>query len=676
MISGSICGVPAKNSIEVTKQDFEEFANDLDQSGYSSIYNPINNFLKFIEDILTPAAKPFKIGITGRVGMDGIGDLVHMLNIGNALTRKGVTEVVYQIDFSFNYSGKSLSRLNLFVSKLKSYNLLDKSFEIKSNDSLKEIIADLNRANPKNLFILDHSIENKEHAMQLADRFTKLGADFWISVSQDFPVFGDPFEYPFPEYPLSKHIGLYELEAAEKTINPNFLHRYYNFTNYKMGIPDTSGNIGVLLEDKVDRSRDTRSVSLHNILNKKFNDLLKAGLSPSEQTTTKLIKTTEFILAYPQHINKAIASDLIVHVCTKSSLTKSQVFVKLGGWYDFERLTSKENQDKLRDAGFKEVQFINSKTGNLESINLLASGNQKVLKLLTDCYLDENESAEFMSISGPLTICSGDNTLQDALSHGAIPILIPRHDGKEKVLAVLSKYLEMTGLDSKFPHSMKFLEVYNNLAAMNAYNEEKAPYIMKAVEFINEEMIEEWREICKYIIENFNLRSILVSYIDKLEEHLNSSQVKDKFSARDLLVKILDQQYLLVPEKWQIEDYALLRLASRSNDEVIAELIKKGGKITDTGLSSILAFKDKEAAELLLKETSKLGKKLTSAAYKLQPDFMLEMIDKYNIQLSDDLKKFAYEENDIGLLKILDERNLNEEELIIEVIIDNLLQWQ
>ncbi|XVN42887.1 MAG: hypothetical protein RCG15_00815 [Candidatus Rickettsia vulgarisii] len=44
--------------------------------------------------------KPVKIGITGLNNNNGMGDLTHILNVGQALSREGVTDVTYHINWS------------------------------------------------------------------------------------------------------------------------------------------------------------------------------------------------------------------------------------------------------------------------------------------------------------------------------------------------------------------------------------------------------------------------------------------------------------------------------------------------------------------------------------------------------------------------------------------------
>jgi hypothetical protein len=92
----------------------------------------------------------------------------------------------------------------------------------------------------------------------------------------------------------------------------------------------------VILDDHIDRIIQDRIQSLQQIRNPQFQQLLQTG-EKNPINLENIINTTEFILAYPQHIAPRDANNLIIECLTKLDQEK-QVFVKLGGRYYFDYL--------------------------------------------------------------------------------------------------------------------------------------------------------------------------------------------------------------------------------------------------------------------------------------------------------------------------------------------------
>lgn len=506
------------------------------------------------------------IGITGRNAVDGMGDLSHMLNVGRILKRTGV-EVVYYIEWQRTIKDpknqKDVGRLWQLVEKLEAEDIINsqqasliKSKEKEISDS-SELMAWINQVGAGRFGIFDSGMSRDEDLKVLQP---PANVDFWLSVS--YEVFetrsqnGQTFSQYFPGQNhvfLSEHggtasfatvqymeTGVYltrlgkniaEMDMAELQIFYQKMSPEQKVKQHTMGIGSfqdnfTGGQIdarGLLLSDHLDRNEQMRIRALEQIQHPEFLALMQYGRS--KQNPRAVIQETEFVPTYLLHgvqeKDKANPSQntnqdcaIAIFANAYQDTQKTQILVK--GKFSFKDITDEKNIALLREAGFTQIQYLDA-TGGREEVKTLeiASSEKprkpKVLKLLSGCYLSSQENEAFAQLTGSLVGCSGDNTLQDAFSYGAIPFFIPHTPDKAQVLSNLGLILERNeGLRAKFPASIKFLKLYQGYA--DGQGGAIRLLLNELPRYITPDLQAEWSAVCQYVIQNFNLTYTLEAY--------------------------------------------------------------------------------------------------------------------------------------------------------------------
>lgn len=350
-------------------------------------------------------------------------------------------------------------------------------------------------------------------------------ASYRQAVMKDIPIIKSaPFVFvvsyfhrPYEPQPLDgmQHIKLGQqgkfLGLDGITSTPDAGDKY----SYAMGIGP--GFQGLLVDDLIKREVSDKAFKLAAITNKGFKKLL---FYKDVYNCKHLIKTTEFIAAYPQHMFTPLdATKLIVNMCRKAIALKPEknhFLIKLGGEYDFQGLISDENQVLLRRAGFTEICYYNPSTSELNTIPLQTRpGKPVVLKLFPEFFtISDNE--KFNQLSDSVMLISGDNGVKDAFSLGVIPIFTPHFSEKLEVLTNLA--IVLIGSHDHhaggFVHSIKFLQAYTNLYDMG-FLVKTPDQFSKILDLVTPELLQEWPKVCKYVVDNFNLSKTLLGYAQK-----------------------------------------------------------------------------------------------------------------------------------------------------------------
>ncbi len=516
-----------------------------------SVLIPDNKDFQTIKKTSHTREKPVKIGITGSNIIDGVGDLAHILNVGNILTRSGVTEVIYKICWEPN----DIGRIKQLVDKLAYANLISNPEKLNYQQSFTEIIKNINELG-KGIEIF---VAFAKDLLKL--KIAASNRDVWISVSTN-PLMKDATDFAAHKE-MDYLITLYEHEPRALNSKVGQEVSELALPLYKMGIGyNDKFAKGLLLTDQIIRAAKERESALNKIVNPKFKKFLY--FPEKTENLNKIVATTEFITAYPQYVRPWEASDLIIKICTAAANLKhdkSQFLVKIGGEFNFVRLISKDNQNLLHSAGFSQILY-HGDDENIETIYLCDKEYvmpQKVLKLLRKCFFSEYDNTEFGKLTGSFHICSGDNTLQDAFSYGALPIFIPHFATKARVLANLAQALEEDGMVTYFPDSFKFLKLYS-LSRDSTIKE-----LLKG-NFFTSKLIEEWPKICQYVIKNFNLATVLTKYVDRLEQ-----QSDEEISPPNLLTHILKTSFVRSAEQIIEAIYSGKKFGSESAIEYAIE---------------------------------------------------------------------------------------------------------
>lgn len=533
--------------------------------------------ISFAQDKATPAlakdkTSPVRIGITGTNLTDGMGDLAHMLNVGEALKREGVTDVRYYInwillknphqkakihsepDSQESADNPDYIRLNQLVDKLKYLGILPKDKEI-SGETTLEYIENINKAAAGKLHL---GFVGAEHLRVAANQ-----ADLWLSVSA----------------------GKFDVVKKIPFLTQNFISILEHYSTKKESHQFCMDMVtGLPLQDQIVRTDEERASALEKIKNPRFQQLLTHGRDGS--SPRDLIASSEFIPVYPQHLgSKENGSMLIAGTCclaAKLSPEKEQFLVKLGGQYSLDSLISETRQAQLKKAGFTQIQYF--KDGRIETIPLFKEPEtappKKVLKLLDKCFLSEEENAAFTKIMGKINICSGDNTIQDAISCGSIPVFIPHMPEKAQVLSGCLRKVKKEG------ELYKFLEFYEqNAHLMNGEihdNHQGGNFrfpLMSLLSSLNlTKLAEEWQELCKVLVKDHNLTTTLRKFVDTLADPKSVDYLPEGLLFRYLTDPKIE------PSKIYQSDIRKPATPPRSEqpktEEEILEAIRKKEKIT------------------------------------------------------------------------------------------------
>lgn len=417
----------------------------------------------------------------------------------------------------YNYD-KNVKSLKFLIGLLQYKKILPAEISIDFDAGLEGILSQINKLSNGSFNMIPsyHQATMKDHPVVKA-------APFIFAVSY--------LSRPYEKQPLNgiQHIKLGQqgmflgIDGISST--PDAGDKY----SYAMGIGP--GFQGLLVDDLIQRSTSDKAFKLAGITNKGFKKLL---FYKDVYNCKHLIKTTEFIAAYPQHMcDPSEATSLIVNMCRKAITLKpekSHFLIKLGGEYDFQGLISAKNQDLLKQAGFTEICYYDPSTSGLNTIPLQErAGKPVVLKLFPE-FLSIPDNNKFNQLSDSVMLISGDNGMQDAFSLGVIPIFVPHFKEKLEVLTNLAVMLMITEEHhaGSFPHSIKFLKAYTNFYHMG-FITTSSDRFSKVLDLVTPELLKEWPVVCKYVVDNFNLSKVLLSYAQKAFVRPSSLFDKDAF---------------------------------------------------------------------------------------------------------------------------------------------------
>ncbi|MDX2346144.1 MAG: hypothetical protein QNK11_04655 [Legionella sp.] len=461
-----------------------------------------------------------KICITGCNISDGMGDLAHILNVGENLkkTYADTCDVVYEIQWMIDrwsspYNDKS--RVKMLIEKLQYLGIIQEP-NYDDNKSAEEMIAEINQLNAPpdgnsiHLFTTDN-IGDFEPGGREEEKFKD--SDVWIVTSA--PAFGIEARY---YHKLNRYLNI-GMGSPGKTIfclehtaakASSFFDPSSNFRTKSaeaddeqdqfysvedklvMGFGDSNNKTmaGFLL-DKTEPTVDTKVDALMSIKSTSFNKLLH-GTQKLEDNSKALDieKNTIFVPNYHSHGGEH-ALDMFIHFY-QNTLPQDSRDIIMQGYFRLEAFQTKKQA--LIEAGFTRIEYYNKATDTTEAIQWVENPEQeKTFKVFTG-RLDDQDYAKLTHCANVVSGCSGDNTLQDAINTGAVPLFMPNGKRKSPVLADLKELLDE--YTPKFDACVQFLDMYAHYESHQKLAAETSVY--------SPELISQWKEVCCLLKEEYN----------------------------------------------------------------------------------------------------------------------------------------------------------------------------
>ncbi|MDX2345459.1 MAG: hypothetical protein QNK11_01095, partial [Legionella sp.] len=448
----------------------------------------------------------------------GMGDLAHILNVGENLkkTYADTCDVVYEIQWNMGGYGRQYQdkpRVKMLIEKLQYLGIIQEP-NYDDNKSPEEMIAEINQLNaPPNgnrihLFTT-RRMEDFKPGGREEEKFKD--SDVWIVTSA--PAFerekdryhalnryfnigmGSPGKTIF----CSEHTGVEYLydsingfrTKAREGIDDEESRFYSVEDKLVMGFGNSNDKVmaGFLL-DKTEATVDTKIDALMRIESESFNELLHGSRQlEDKKKALDIEKNTIFVPNYHSHGRKH-ALDMFIHFY-QNTLPQDSRDIIMQGNFELEAFQTKKQA--LMDAGFTRIEYYNKATDTIEAIQWIESPEQeKTFKVFTG-RLDDQDYAKFTHCANLVSGCSGDNTLQDAINTGAIPLFMP-NTGKARVLADLKELLEEH--TPKFDACIQFLEMYAHYESYQQLAAETSVY--------SPELMSQWKEVCTLLKEEYN----------------------------------------------------------------------------------------------------------------------------------------------------------------------------
>jgi hypothetical protein len=492
------------------------------------------------------ARKKTVMGITGHVFLDGLGDFEHILNaILTLIARMGKEfDFVYQIEISeVNcpgnvYPEKDMQRITVIRDRLIKNGIINPDGDYSGKD-FYEIVQKINSQNANiQLFA-------KSQIGKFQDKFSDHNVILWVVVSQP-PFVGERKFTQKEVLVLLEHGGFTNIGGLHHVIKLPIEDLF------AMGIgpvkdalyeEDTGKPIeqqGFFLTD-IQRTQAMRIDALTKIENPDFNLLLwRHNVPPSAQEAPHLLQRTMIIPTYIQ--NSGVALRILIAACL-SPIAQSYENIIIPC-----SLTEEEIKDvrllrtleKLTMAGFSEIEILTKdKTGKsvIEHIPLHGAGDRKV-KFLTKTFFTNADFDNVRLVANDMMLFSGDNTLQDTISYGLLP-LVDLPSRKKSVLTTFIEFLKGHPRARSWDDAIKLLERFSEFFGMSVecwdflsgssrvaniklsiWNAPSIldPHLESLGKLMTPAALQQWREICRELVLHHNAHNNIVKLVeDKLQ---------------------------------------------------------------------------------------------------------------------------------------------------------------
>jgi len=507
-----------------------------------------------------------QIGVTGWNAEDGMGDLAHMLNAGETIRKNFPDyEVVYQIGWGLVGGGGSESgdkqdfgRLKALIDKLIFMKIIPpQEYQAKTG---KDLLKEINEKNAGKIFLFN-SKHYQGFENEGGDRFPD--ALFWVDAS--FPVFdmenedrtkirGGTFSEKESLYFLEHGEGAHFSYLIEKPRNvPEKNIHVMGFGDITCGDGKKRPTSGVFLEDHPKISAEEQALVLRDIQNQAFHQLLHGQDSLDKTKSQEIIADTSFL---PCYFVRESGFNLVM--LALQNLYPDKKCVMLTGKFKKEEVFDDKNLQKLKEAGYTSIEFLNAKEDKaaVEKRVLQEKEPKKVLKILSGAYFSEQDYLNLKKLPIDAVGCAGDNSLQDAIILGALPLFIPHHAGKCRVFSNLALVLSAHENAGKWKDAINFLKCYSEEAYKSgggrfeevmkklsgqvgdSHDSKFVGYMSKELSrkpadkasiHYNAKVLAQWKEICQYLKKHHNTHDVLKQAVtEELKKHPQADSNKKK----------------------------------------------------------------------------------------------------------------------------------------------------
>lgn len=468
------------------------------------------------------------IVVQAQNGRDGMGDVSHALNAGLAIAKNNPDyQIVFRIQWQWRMYNDDADkqRLKILAGKLAYFNLISTIPEIfnEKNSDKEEMRQAINQATKNRfyLFIQDNHRDFTQHRIDLF-KDAKLYVDVSIPIHSHYDIHPGIEQSPAeikeiltylgsPRLFFSEHNDIGEAENL-KTLSIPFENMYatgfgtvpHEYCHENKAKQRNFIALGLFLEDRLQKTPASKAKLLSSINHSKFHRALHGKNSIDEKMALAIIEKTVFVPCYFLH-SKDLALPSLIASCASAfgkDAKVEQVFIK--GNIKSQELFTKANQRSLKENGFSELKLYdysneNSGKGLRKTFN--KKNPPKVLKVFSGAPFSEPDYDCFVQLSTEINGCSGDNTLQEAFSNGAIPILAWHGSPKAQTLSELGKILQKHLNASEWPLCIAYLKIYQDYVNHVLDKKEVFNTIPK---HITPELIAQWKTVCAYVIKEHN----------------------------------------------------------------------------------------------------------------------------------------------------------------------------
>jgi len=448
------------------------------------------------------------IGIQGVIVEDGIGDLSHILNAGKRLEAKGYS-IVYRIQWGKSNTAEfERLRLKLLADKLYYHKLIPFIPEIFQEEkaSAQQLIEEIKAVSNPNLHI---NLKDEDFDKQFQH------IPLWVDVSfiSGYKPRGES-RFLWAEH--NSHDWICECSSRKVPIQNIHIMGFgsidqwlLNLTGYKDKKVECEG---IFLEDHLTKTLDSRGELLSNIRHIDFHRFLHGADDIDLKAARSIVGRTAFVPCYFLRDKEQALQTVVVSCAHAFEDAKwDQVFLK--GNFTDEELFTEANLSILKAKGFTSVEYYDAKSGKKKTYSLkLEDRPSKVLKLLSGAYFSESDHICITQLGSEIVGCSGDNSLQEAISNGAVPIFQWHFPNKAKTLGNLCGILQAHPKASEWNLCIEYLKIYQSyckaaedskLSAEEHKQARERPF--KVIpQHITPALITQWKEVGAYLVEHHN----------------------------------------------------------------------------------------------------------------------------------------------------------------------------
>lgn len=439
---------------------------------------------------------------------DGMGDIGHLFNIGQALAAHYPQyQIVYRVYFAYNK--EVVTRLRCLADKLLYLKLIPEIPKEFDGENLNDEVLEQ---------ALQVATSNRFYLLKGEDPCEE--ANLYIDVSWPIDLIITRLKHNpgSPRLFFGEHGDDYKIAKMEaKSIPLENLHligigEFKYRDQYSRNRGDRQ-SIGLPLEDHLRKTPGSQAALLADITHAHFHNFLHGKDRIDKKAAQSVVEKTAFIPCYFLRDKDEALAMVVASAANAFEKDDKIQTVFLKGNFESKALFTQKNIDLLKMKGFTTIEYYNPKRQEKRQQTISKKRPAKVLKLLSDAYFSEADHARMIQLGSALMGCSGDNSLQEAISNGALPLFNPHSPIKVQPLVGLLRILRAHSNASKWQLCIQFLESYQRYHHVDQNRKEMFQNISKC---ITPALIAQWREVCAYVIKHHNAYPAIFREVDRV----------------------------------------------------------------------------------------------------------------------------------------------------------------